>query len=326
MADKDQLNAPTNNRAGSVAKLTVDCNVMWSMAQEFCYARLAEASKPDTVDLIDNYAVRARRISGTYARFYLEAEDNGSLKHKGRYYWMALAAFASKTVACTLELKRVKLQAVAIDTVRNGLGKGNLWLFCDIAGWHIYYNKFKTTFEMCRDQRNTDTLVAGVKKATKLVQWNGEALPKINNLKVTKEIKLAFEKVEAFENEVDTTSRRKIQMEHLLTIADHEQGTILQPLVYDDKSFAGWVKAQRSVWLNWASPTLQLVFNSACETDDAKLKSVAPEDTILENLESRMKWIGSAAKQFHDLMGKRLAYMEAEIANMADWYNMADKK
>lgn len=324
MADKDQLKAPTNNRLGSVAKLTVDCNVMWSMAQEFCYARLAEVSKPDTVDLVDNYAVRARRISGTYARFYLETEDNGNPKHKGRYYWMALAAFASKTVACTLELKRVRLQAVAIDTVRNGLGKGNLWLFCDIAGWHIYYNKFNTTFEMCRDLRNTDTLVSSIKKATKLIQWNGEALPKINNLKVTKEIKLAFEKVEEFES-AGEKKQPAIQMEHLLAIADHEQGTILQPLVYDDKDFAGWVQKQRSVWLNWAAPDLQLVFNSACETDKAELKSVAPKDTKLENLESRMDWIRTAVKQFHGLMRTDRAYMEGEIATMAGWYNMADK-
>jgi hypothetical protein len=79
---------------------------------------------------VDNYAVRARRIAATYARFYLEMEDGCDVTKKGRFYWMALGAFASKTVACSLEDIRV----TSIKTVKEGLGKGNLWLFNDISG------------------------------------------------------------------------------------------------------------------------------------------------------------------------------------------------
>ena len=42
---------------------------------------------------------RAKTIAGIYARFYLEQEKYGNPKLMGRYYWMGLGAFASKTVA-----------------------------------------------------------------------------------------------------------------------------------------------------------------------------------------------------------------------------------
>lgn len=115
-------------------------------------------------------------------------------------------------------------------------------------------------------------------------------------------------------------------MEHLLAIADHEQGVILQPLIYDDPDFAFWVKLDRAPVVNLISPAKELVFSSACTTDDAKLKSVAPEETKLEEFESRMKWIGKAAQKFHSLMQLNKTYMENELRTMAGWVDMPDKK
>lgn len=112
-------------------------------------------------------------------------------------------------------------------------------------------------------------------------------------------------------------------MEHLLAIADHEQGVILQPLMYDDPKFAVWVQRQRG-WLSWFSPILQLVFTHACETDNPNLKSVAPEKTILENLKSRMYWITKAAERFHGLMQDQTELMENELKIMASWYVSKD--
>jgi len=94
------------------------------MAQEFAYLRLCNDTGTDTPRLIGYYSARARRIAATYARFYLEMEEHGNPKKKGRYYWMALGAFASKTVACTFEHWTVS-SAVAQE-VRNYLGKGTL--------------------------------------------------------------------------------------------------------------------------------------------------------------------------------------------------------
>jgi hypothetical protein len=131
--------------------------------------------------------------------------------------------------------------------------------------------------------------------------------------------------VRQIEETTDTTERPTLQLNHLLAIADHEQGVILQPLIYDDPHFAKWLGMQRMAWVKWASPNLELVFTHACTTDKAELKSVAPDDTVLERLGSRMTWIGDAAKQFHGLMQKYPVFMENEIRTIAGWVDMPDK-
>lgn len=76
--------------------------------------------------------------------------------------------------------------------------------------------------------------------------------------------------------------------------------------------------------MSWFSPELELVFTHACQTEDPKLKSVAPEGTILENYKSRMGWITQAAKKFHNLMKTQTSTMEAELKIMAGWYVSKD--
>jgi hypothetical protein len=342
--DPTTVTAVTNPKPNTCVEVKCDCATMWSLIQQDCYIRMGSITADMVATPIKDYETRAKRIAGTYARFYLETERGGNPKKKGRFYWMALGAFASKTVACTLHAWQVKAQSMATDTTRDGLGKGNFWLFCDIAGWHWYYTQFNDDFEMCLDKRDTSTLIKNVQAQTKKMPWSATALPKIKNLKVSKEIKLAFKMVQAFEK-APKDKQAGFQMKHLLAVADHEQGVILQPLIYDDPDFAKWVKVQRvanskthaaekanPVWyflrsiVQSLTPDLELVFSHACSTKDTKLKSVAPEDTKLENFESRMKWIGSAAEQFHELMQRKTSYMEAEIATMAGWYNMPDKK
>ena len=141
---------------------------------------------------------------------------------------------------------------------------------------------------------------------------------------VSSHIRTAFAKVKEFESETDANERRNIQLKHLLAIADHEQGVILQPLIYEDKDFADWLKIQRSAWVNWASPNLELVFASECGTGNDELKSVAPKATEMEDLRSRMSWIGKAAERFHLLMHERPAYMEGELQKMAGWVGLSD--
>jgi hypothetical protein len=55
-----------------------------------------------------------------------------------------------------------------------------------------------------------------------------------------------------------------------------------------------------------------------------ELKSAAPEDINLENLESRMSWIRNAANKFHRHMQRNLAFMEGELATIAGWKDMPD--
>lgn len=325
MADTTTVTVPTNTTPQSCVDVVCDCNTMWSMAQQFSVLRLSDRVGDHRVRLVKSYAVRARRIAATYARFYLEREENCDPKLKGRFYWMALGAFASKTVACTLEAWQVRTQAAMVSkTTKEGLGMGNFWLFCDISGWHWYYCKSPKSFDQCLGSRNAANYVPAVKAQVAKLPWHDKALPKIKQLAVSPHIKTGFAKVREFETEASARRRPAIQLEQLLAIADHEQGVILQPLIYDDPDFVVWLKLQRSAWVRWASPNLELVFSSTCSTDGETLKSVAPKETQLENFESRMKWIASAAQQFHKLMQRDAAYMEGEIASMAGWVSLAD--
>jgi hypothetical protein len=348
VADCSKVSAMTNLVPNSCVQITCDCYFMWSLVQQYCYTRMATKTPIwKEYKLISNPAVRARRIAATYARFYLEMEEDGE-KHKiGRFYWMALGAFASKTVACTFEYKRVKTQTLFTEKVKDGLAKGNLWLFCDIAGWHRYYTVHGNTFDHCMDSRNACLLVDELLESQKNIPWAQEVLPKIGNHVVTQEVKKGFCLVKEWEGAKKKNAKENIQFDHLMEIAKHEQLRILQPLIYnekdpDSKDFVDWIKWQRDgipseevspklkwvgvdrIPIKWASPTLKIVFGSACETDDEKLISYAPEGTKLEDYDSRMEWIKQVAKQFHKLMMNQTDYMHGELQAMAAWVDLPD--
>lgn len=320
------VEAKTNEKGQSCVDAVCDCNTMWSIVQQMATSRLSDHTGPFKHRLIKNYAVRARRIAATYARFYLEQEDGGNPRRKGRFYWMALGAFASKTVACTLESWQVRTQAYVVsERTKEGLGKGNFWLFCDISGWHWYYSKFQGSFDQCINSRNTNSYVPALKAEVAKLPWSKEALPKIKYLQVSTEILSAFRKVKAYELAGTRKAKDALQMGHLLDVANHEQGVILQPLIYDDKDFSFWVELQRNWLVRRASPDLELVFSHACQTKEPDHKSVAPSETHLESFASRMAWIKSAAGQFDKLMKKKEAYMEAQLRTMAGWVNQPDQ-
>lgn len=325
MSDATTVKVMTNPTPKSCVTVKCDCATMWSLAQQFSVVRLSTVTGDMKAALIKNYAVRARRIAATYARFYLEQEDGGKPDKKGRFYWMALGAFASKTVACTFEAWQVKGLGLVSSDTKEGLGKGNFWLFCDISGWHWYYSNYPRSFDSCLASRNSDQYVDAVKKQVKQLPWNDKALPKLKGLAVSPYIQTGFAKVKEIESTSNPTKRRQLQLQHLLDIANHEQGVILQPLIYDDPEFSKWTKVQRWPLVKQAAPNLELVFSHACSTDSANLKSVAPEDTKLEEFRSRMKWIKSAANDFHQLMLKQPVYMEGELKTMAGWVAMGDK-
>jgi hypothetical protein len=327
MAEHVLVEAMTNTKKNSCVQVQCDCNTMWSLAQQFSYLRLSTATGDFKSELVGDYVVRARRIAATYARFYLESEEGGDASKKGRFYWMVLGAFASKTVACLFEKFQVKAQALVLTKkTKDGLGKGNFWLFQDISAWHWYYSNYNGSFDMCLSSRDASQYVPAVKQQMNKLPWKDDALSKIKNMKVSPDIKKGFAKVKEFEEETKRINRPRLQMEHLLAIADHEQGVILQPLIYDDPDFAYWVGVDRWPIVSSFSPAKELVFSHTCTTDNAELKSVAPEDTKLENFKNRMKWIGDAAEKFHGLMGERTTYMESELRIMAGWVDMPDKK
>lgn len=324
MPDSANKKVETNPTPNSCVDVTCDCSILWSLAQQFSTTRLCVSTGEHSGDLLEDYAVRARRIAATYARFYLETEDGGDKKKIGRYYWMALGAFASKTVACTLEAWQVRLMFLATATVTEGLGKGNFWLFYDISGWHWYHNNFSSSFEKCMNERNTNTYSKKAKEETKKLPWNTHALPIISNMAPSEHIREGFRYVKEFEKTTDPENRRAIQYKHLIAIADHEQRIVLQPLIYANPDFANWVKKQRAPYASWASPALEVTFASTCKTEKDDMKSRAPCDTALEDVKSRMKWIGMVASQFHELMTKKKKEMHTELELIAAWVDMAD--
>lgn len=335
MADPKPVNG-VNDAPAKTQPVTITCNELWSYAQQFSYLRLSDKQSDNTYKLIGLYAARARRISATYARFYLETEEGGDASKIGRYYWMALGAFASKTVACLLDkfqlnasylLGKVTFGSVDAHNIANGLGQGNLWLFGDIAPAHWFYNHYPHHFFNgmdCIHKRHCDKLIEPVKTYVKALPWAGKSLGKIKNFEASADLIEGFQHVLTIEKMSPSDKRRAVQFEHLLAIANHEQGAVLQPLIYEDPDFNKWTARERWKLVHWMAPTYELVFSHECTIDDPELKSIAPDDLVVENFKSRMDWIVKAAVKFHDLMHTKHPYMKQEIQTMANWKSSAD--
>ncbi|WP_374420065.1 DUF2515 family protein [Chromobacterium sp.] len=354
MADSTAYKANTNTTEGSVCTNKADCKTPLSQAQAFAYLRVSrpsllssifssteEQKRPESRRILNNYGDRARVIAATYARFYLEIEEHGNIKKKGRYYWMALGAFASKTVACTIDSwhstagQVISLSylpnAADTDFVRRHLALGNFWLFQDIAPFHWYYSRYPEHFDKCVPSRSCKNLHKQVIDNLERMEQGAEVLPQINYLAATPSVIEGFKLVRQIEQETSPRTRAQLQLKHLTFIAVHEQKEILQPLMYENSAFKSWVKLQREgkemikdTMLNPLLPDIELVFTHACKTDQKELKSVPPTGTKLEDYDSRMNWIMEAAKAFHNLMETRKTFMEAELKTMAGWHSGND--
>jgi len=319
-----------NDQPRKTQKIVCDCSLLWSLAHQFTYLRLSDEVADNEYKLVDLYSARAKRIAATYARFYLETEDGGDKDKIGRYYWMALGAFASKTVACLLDSVQLQGMYMAFKTVPRGLGQGNMWLFTDIAASHWLYNNHRNNFDkgmMCGENRDAKTLEDSVKAITDDLPWSKESIAAIKYFKPSADIIKGFKLIKKFEEETDDETIRRHQLAQLIAIADHEQGAILQPLIYDNPDFACWADLQRKIsykWTKWALPAYEITFTHACDIDDEQLKSVAPDDMIVEDLQSRMEWISDVAVVFHDLMLTKNTYMAQELQTIAGGVNTPD--
>ncbi|WP_395344334.1 DUF2515 family protein [Ningiella sp. W23] len=329
-----------NDDTDKIQEVVANCKTYWSKAQQFSIIRMSESRANNEYDLLDWYEIRAKRIAATYARFYLETEEGGDLSKIGRYYWMALGAFASKTVACVLDDWRVKSNDAVVGLIprdpfdakiiADGLGKGNLWLFMDISAPHYFYNNFPQNFfegMVCIDKRDAKDLEAPIQSVVDSMPWADSSLPVINNMALSSDLKRAFRLTSEVEVMSDGRQRKDKQMAHLMAVAQHEQNEVLQPLIYEDERFSDWSKFQREGWFGIAkffSPALELVFSHSCSIRDGRLKSEAPDDMKVEDFDSRMKWITTAANKFHGLMSTERAYMMGELRTIATWYNLSD--
>ncbi|MFM0631121.1 DUF2515 family protein [Paraburkholderia xenovorans] len=389
MAANLQASGQTNPQPNTCVDAQCDCNVIWSLAQQFAMRQIsnhvrADHGIPDYRDnehyvsgaqvenarpeFVSNYAVRARRIASAYARMYLEEFHLGQKDKIGRFYWLGLGAFAAKQVAVTLELKRVRI--ARWSALYEGLGDGNLWLFNDVLPWHYGYAAGAAAFSECvaaRDSRQFVDAVGrnlsnqkGFEKSVDKVPYEidgetGVKKQKLGYLRATPLVVEGFAKVADWET-ASPYKRPGIALDHLLCIAKHEQGEVLQGLIYDDQNFAWWLNRQHDglaasddtsfndrmessryfpsdgsdlagmALIRALVPNLQLVLTSDDTTDDPDFLSVAPDRTILQDYQQRMSWIQAVANKYHRLMrGRRKDRLRDELEKIAEWGNLIDK-
>jgi len=328
--------AKTNTARNSSRAVTVPCPDLWTHVQEFCLTRsrfdsTREVDPNRTTNHSDHtitppsqrraYINRARRIAATYARFYLETESYGKRnddQFKGRYFWMALGAFASKEVSFALDGFRAQLgDSMSITSTMNWLGRGNFWLFQDIAGWHYYNSRYGyPSFTACEPLRNWSTLHATTRtKVENADIWAAESLPKIRNLQTNKFIKVAFAAADSCTKIEDSAKKKEYQHMNLLALADHEQRMILQPLIYETEEAKADIASQRT--FSAVAPGLKLTLSA---NDHGDYESQAHKGMKLENVEDRMKWIYGIAKLFEGYMfGEEKDYIHSQLRIMAGW-------
>lgn len=283
------------------------------------------------------YALRARRIAAAYACVFLEDFEHGNPALIGRFYWAGLAAFASKQVACTLD--HPALAQAAPDTAV-ALGKGNLWLYNDAWPWHFAWALCPGSVHMCMDKRSAENFDPVVLANLRDQEWADEVLPRlpcpidertgkvgqpIGQLGIAPLMREAINAWETYGLATSLQERQQYAMEHLMAMARHEQGEVLQGLVYDSCSvqteleLGGFVRDKVPKAQSFLMFKLQLSFSAEEYVEDTKWRSDAPEGIRISDYRERMKWIGDAAKQYHRLMtGEHRQAMLAQLRILAD--------
>lgn len=326
----------TNTQTGSVHEVALACDKLWAMGQEAAIRRLSVEARSffwgsPKQELVSDFGARAGRIAATYARFYLEREEDGKAHLKGRFYWMGLAAFASKQVKCGLDfipkepyltLATPPIAQPALRIGKTALGKGNFWLFQDIFVWHWFYSKYPEQFTECAPERNAKNCDSQVQSNIDSLPWADEALPLLNNLGQTAEIIEAFRLTALCESKIDIKSEREeFQYQSLLQIANHEQLKILQPLIYDSLPFKAVLKTQAIMEIMPFVPQRAAAFSMACDIEKPQLREQMTEGNLYDSSD-RMKFITRIAEKYHRLMIERRPYMEEVIGGIATWQHM----
>lgn len=312
-------------------QIEATCAHLWSLAQFHAIKRLSTYRKEYYLFgeskwmLVGDFSTRAARIAGVYASFYLEEEDGGKKEFKGRFYWMGLAAFASKQVMCGLDFTKIATAAMpigkpVIDIGKNGLGKGNFWLFQDIFCWHWFYSKYPNKFEGCSGGRNSEKFEEIIKAGLKILPWAQESLGVIDNFKIKQEVTDAFSTIKKVEGKAPGKERQDLQYKSLIATANHEQLNILQPLIYEDPVFKAILDVQKKSEGMPLVPLRSAAFSTACDVKEPELREQMYEGDLY-NAQNRMEFIQKIADKYHALMINRKEYMERMITEISGWRN-----
>ena len=269
--------AQTNQTPKSCTSQTCNCKTFWSLLQQTAYVKLSNSMKQNQYHLEPWYEQRARRIAAIYARIYLEMDKElgGKPLLKGRFYWMGLGAFASKTVAAIFgsQLTALGNKLDDLPIIDRYLGeapksihifaKGNLWLFMDVAPWHWAWALSPDTFSECKSTRN-NALVEPVERALKALPWASTVLPTIERFKLTEEIDKAFALLKDIEQlKPFSKDALKKQLEHLKLIAIQEQKNILQKICWNHP----WMKEGAKIQRSTGTPKTFIRFHSSYDEE-----------------------------------------------------------
>ncbi|MBE0407991.1 DUF2515 family protein [Psychrobacter sp. FME6] len=346
----------TNTNVGSCRPAQCNCIQFLQIYQQEVMKRVSNLVSSNNYELEPGYEARARRISSVYAKIFLETEVGGDPTLLGRYYWMGLGAFASKTVAMVFSAFRSQTAYLTgmlnSDDALNAFAKGNLWLFMDISVWHYLWSASPTSFAKCKGQRNTQNFV-DLRTSMNNMPWSS-SLSKLNYLRVTPEINSAFGLLPSIESKFKFKSTtdgkfkaaKKVLLTHILYVAVQEQKNILQKIAWEDASLQTNVKSQRGWFLSKVSINQTLALSSDYNVNTLKKRrkgtgrgrerlggdakslpedpwSAPPKGTILENYDSRMVWINKVAEKYHTLMldtdGRE--FLISELRVIATWGN-----
>lgn len=272
----------TNIKEQSCSIAKCDCVKTWELGQQYAIQLLSDKKDNNNYKLEPGYEARAKRCAAIYAQIYLESLG-GKPNLKGRYYWMGLGAFASKTVAAVfndmvtqaghsadqivklISMGKYDLEGFGISGVHT-FAKGNLWLFMDIAVWHFVWNMSPKDFEYCHAQRDTRKYIH-IQQPFNNLPWV-KSVGKLNYLQTTTQIQGAFlvnlkniEKI--FQSNNDTRQEKfnkssKELYSHLMNIAVQEQYNILQKIVWNESNVQKGAQQQRKFGL----PKAQLILSS----------------------------------------------------------------
>lgn len=274
----------TNKRENSCTPVTCGCPLWFELHQQTAIKLLSNHTKDNKYKLEPGYEARAKRIAAIYAHLFLETlvlDDKahpkqpikfGNTNLRGRFYWMGLGAFASKTMAMVFGAWRTtgayafnwiaEFYSILTTTEKahvqhsiNTLAKGNLWLAMDIIPWHLAWAQDKVSFEKCINSRDLSKFT-NLKPAIDSLPWASSVPSKINNLRATQQIGKAFnthlkEIEKIFNDPKNITEHKKFTaaakplLAHLMQIAVQEQKNILQKICWSDPKLRQNVRLQR---------------------------------------------------------------------------------
>ncbi len=325
----------------------VTCEDQWSLIQMQTVGVMTENGQ-----FMTDAMRRAQRTSGNYAQLFLD--DEGTDK-AGRFYWTGLAAFAAKQVVDGMVAARRFLNDApqsVLGTVRFSaavtyyyLAKGNLWVFLEVAPWHLFYQQYgPELLKCCGERRNVDTYDDPVKSAMKALPWangpnegmlkilrnlvsvvnfdapvsspplkDGAALKELNNCQMTNYLRDAFAYIEAYERTNDKRKKDDHAYKAAWASLQHEQTLHLQKMIYDHPEFQSamskndWARGISGIkWLSGATdPTL--FFHADAQVDDETYqRDVAPYGITRDEITVRMEVEDGHLYN----VGERMAYVK----------------